>query len=66
MKNEHDEYRLLEALELLLFEECSKPYTQIDVDYVIECVNFILELKGKDIILTEEEIRERVTRIPFQ
>ncbi len=46
--------------------ELSKSVEEIDVDLISQCVGFLLELEGKAVSLTEEEIKKRVDKIPFE
>ncbi len=57
--------KLLECLEFIRDTEAAKPVEEMDVDLVNECVAFILELQGRDITLSPEEVAERVSKIPF-
>lgn len=66
MKNENS-YRkkLIKYIRYICDEEISKPIEEKDVDIISGCVCLLLELEGKTVALTEEEINERVARIPF-
>lgn len=57
--------KLIECLEFIRDTEAAKPVEEMDVDLVNECVAFILELQGRDITLSPEEVAERVSKIPF-
>lgn len=55
---------LKDKLMAIILIETSKPYTETDSDLVKECVDFLMELEGKE-RLTKEEIEKRVNEIPF-
>lgn len=55
---------LKDKLMAIILIETSKPYTETDSDFVKECVDFLMELEGKE-RLTKEEIEKRVNEIPF-
>ena len=57
--------RLLQ-LERLLDDEVNKPIHEMDTEKISEYVNELLSLQGKSVNLTSEEIKERVSRIPFK
>lgn len=57
--------RLLNHLFAVLDTESEKPYTEMDADLVSACVELILELQGKNYTLSNEEIEEKVSKIPF-
>ncbi len=66
MKNENrSRKKLIKYIMHIRDVELSKPVQKMDVELISECVRFLLQLKGKTVILTEEEIKERVDRIPF-
>ena len=54
--------RKLMAMVLL---EVSKPYSEIDSSLVDECIDFLMELEGKE-RLSEAEVKRRVNEIPFE
>lgn len=59
------EKRTLEdKLMAIVLLETSKPYKEMDSDLVVECVDFLMELKEKERI-TQQEIERRVSEIPF-
>lgn len=68
MGNTHDmsnEKRCLkDKLLAIVLLEASKPYKEMDSDLVTECVDFLMELEGKE-RLTKAEIEQRVRNIPF-
>ena len=57
--------KLIEHLYAVMNTELEKPYTEIDADFVNICVELILELQGKNFTLSNEEIEEKVRKIPF-
>lgn len=44
-------------------QEYKKPLEEIDMDYIDECVEFLLDLQGIDATLTPEVIKEKVSEI---
>lgn len=54
--------RKLMAMVLL---EVSKPYQKMDCGLVDECIDFLMELEGKE-RLSKAEIKQRVNSIPFK
>lgn len=56
---------LKDKLMAIILLETSKPYKEMDSDLVTECVNFLMELEGKE-RLTKEEITQKVDEIPFK
>lgn len=54
--------RKLMAIVLL---ETSKPYREMDSSLVDECIDFLMELEGKE-RLSKAEIKQRVNSIPFK
>ncbi len=69
MENKHskdvDSQSLKDRLMAIILLETSKPYKEMDSDLVTECVDFLMELEGKE-KLTKEEIEQRVSEIPFK
>lgn len=49
----------------IILLETAKDYKKMDSDLVTECVDFLMELEGKE-RLTKEEIEQRVNEIPFK
>lgn len=56
---------LRDKLMAVVLLETSKPYKEMDGDLVTECVDFLMELEGKE-RLTKAEIEQRVKNIPFK
>lgn len=56
---------LNEKLMAIILLETSKNYKEMDSDLVTECVDFLMELEGKE-KLTKNEIEQRVKDIPFK
>lgn len=56
---------LKDKLMAIILLETSKPYKEMDSDLVTECVDFLMELEGKQ-KLTKSEIEQRVNAIPFK
>lgn len=69
MGNEHntnaERQSLKDKLMAIILLETSKDYKEMDSDLVTECVNFLMELEGKQ-KLTKAEIEQRVNEIPFK
>lgn len=63
-KNESTQ-KLIEHLNSVINYEVEKPYTEMDADLVEACVELALELQGKNYTLSNEEIEEKVSKIPF-
>lgn len=59
-----DRQSLKDKLETIILIESSKSYEEMDSDLVKECVDFLMELEGKE-SLSKEEIQKRVNEIPF-
>ena len=55
---------LKDKLMAIILLETSKPYKEMDSDLVTECVDFLMELEGKQ-KLTKVEIKQKVNEIPF-
>ncbi len=68
MGNNHDKtvenQTLKDKLMAIILLETAKDYKKMDSDLVTECVDFLMELEGKE-RLTKEEIEQRVNEIPF-
>ncbi len=56
---------LKDKLMAIILLETSKDYKEMDSDLVSECVDFLMELEGKE-KLTKSEIEQRVNEIPFK
>ena len=56
---------LKDKLMAIILLETSKDYKEMDSDLVTECVDFLMELEGKQ-RLTKAEIEQRVSEIPFK
>lgn len=56
---------LKDKLMAIILLESAKDYKKMDSDLVTECVDFLMELEGKE-RLTKEEIERRVNKIPFK
>ena len=56
---------LKDKLMAIILLETAKDYKKMDSDLVTECVDFLMELEGKD-TRTKEEIERRVNKIPFK
>ena len=56
---------LKDKLMAIILLETSKDYKEMDSDLVTECVDFLMELEGKE-KLTKAEIEQRVNAIPFK
>lgn len=56
---------LKEKLLAIVLLEVSKPYREMDCDLVDECIDFLVELEGKE-RLSKSEIKERIKDIPFK
>ena len=56
---------LKDKLMAIILLETSKDYKKMDSDLVKECVDFLMELEGKE-RLTKAEIEQRVNAIPFK
>ncbi len=69
MENKHgktaENQTLKDKLMAIILLETSKDYKEMDSDLVTECVDFLMELEGKE-RLTKEEIKQRVNEIPFK
>lgn len=64
-KSRNDKNILIEHLYEVLNTEMAKPYEEIDAELIESCVELILELQGKNFTLSNEEIEEKVRKIPF-
>ena len=56
---------LKDKLMAIILLESSKDYREMDSDLIKECVDFLMELEGKE-RLSKEEIEQRVAAIPFK
>lgn len=56
---------LKDKLMAIILLETSKDYKEMDSNLVTECVDFLMELEGKQ-RLTKAEIEQRVNEIPFK
>lgn len=56
---------LKDKLTAIILLETAKDHKEMDSDLVTECVDFLMELEGKE-RLTKAEIEERVSKIPFK
>ena len=69
MGNRHnmsaEKQSLKDKLMAIILLETSKDYKEMDSDLVTECVDFLMELEGKQ-KLTRKEIEQRVNAIPFK
>lgn len=60
-----DNQEFIKKLELLRDLEAEKSVEEMDVSLIKACVELILELRGENIHLSTEEVKEKVRRIPF-
>ncbi len=60
-----DNQEFIKKLELLRDLEAEKPVEEMDVSLIKACVELILELRGENIHLSTEEVKEKVRKIPF-
>lgn len=56
---------LKKKLMSIILLEVSKPYQKMDCGLVDECIDFLMELEGKE-RLSKAEIKQRVNSIPFK
>lgn len=56
---------LKDKLMAIILLETAKDHKEMDSDLVTECVDFLMELEGKE-KLTKKEIEQRVSEIPFK
>lgn len=61
----HSKEQLMEHLYAVMNAETEKPYEEMDTDFIEACVELILELQGKNFTLSNEEVEEKVRKIPF-
>ena len=61
----NEKLTLRDKLTAIILLETSKPYKEMDSDLVSECVEFLMELEGKQ-KLTKAETEQRVNDIPFK
>ena len=57
--------KLIMHLNSIINHEVEKPYTEMDADLVEACVELSLELQGKNYTLSNEQLEEKVRKIPF-
>lgn len=69
MRDERDmsaaKQTLKDKLMVIILLETAKDYKEMDSDLVTECVDFLMELEGKE-RLSRKEIEQRVKDIPFK
>lgn len=69
MRDERDmsaaKQTLKDKLMVIILLETAKDYKEMDSDLVTECVDFLMELEGKE-RLSRKEIEQRVKEIPFK
>ncbi len=69
MRDERDmnteKQTLKDKLMAIVLLETAKDYKEMDSDLVTECVDFLMELEGKE-RLSRKEIEQRVKEIPFK
>ena len=69
MRDERDEtlakQTLKDKLMVIILLETAKDYKEMDSDLITECVDFLMELEGKE-RLSRKEIEQRVKEIPFK
>lgn len=69
MENERDtateKQTLKDKLMAIILLETAKDYKEMDSDLVTECVDFLMELEGKE-RLSRKEIEQKVNDIPFK
>ncbi len=69
MRDERDmtteKHTLKDKLMAIVLLETAKDYKEMDSDLVTECVDFLMELEGKE-RLSRKEIEQRVNDIPFK
>ena len=58
-------HKYIEHLNGIINYEVEKPYKEMDADLVEACVELSLELQGKNFTLSNEELEEKVRKIPF-
>ncbi len=61
----HKKNQLIEHLLAVCAAETEKPCEEIDADFVEACTELILELQSKNFTLSNEELEEKVGKIPF-
>ncbi len=57
--------KLIKHLYTILNAESNKHYSIMDVDLIDACTELILEIQGKNFTLSNEELEEKVRKIPF-
>ena len=69
MENTHENNAEIQALKdkltAIMLLESEKDYEKMDSSLVAECVDFLMELEGKE-KLSKEEVERRVNAIPFR
>ena len=65
MDKKESKNKLIMHLNSIINHEVEKPYTEMDADLVEACVELSLELQGKNYTLSNEELEEKVRKIPF-
>lgn len=63
--NINSKEKLIAYLSLIRDQETDKPLDEADNDLIKACVELLLELQGKEVTLSTEEIEELVRKIPF-
>ncbi len=58
-------HKYIEHLNGIINYEVEKPYKEMDADLVEACVELSLELQSKNFTLSNEELEEKVRKIPF-
>lgn len=63
--NINSKEKLIAYLSLVRDQETEKPLNEADNDLIKACVELLLELQGKEVTLSTEDIEELVRKIPF-
>ena len=63
--NLNNKEKLIAYLSLVRDQETEKPLDEADNDLIKACVELLLELQGKEVTLSTEDIEELVRKIPF-
>lgn len=63
--NINSKEKLIAYLSLIRDQETEKPLDEADNDLIKACVELLLELQGKEVTLSTEDIEELVRKIPF-
>jgi hypothetical protein len=67
MNNKTEENKkLILGLQLICDCESSKPLDEMNCDLIDACVSLLLDLQDKKVTLTQEQIKEKVSMIPFE